>query len=407
MSPNSLRAPLPALLVLLACAVLGLTGRGAMESQAVFFLPLEEAFGWVRSEVAAVYSLCFIALGLSGPLVGLLFDRYGPVPIYAAGVCLSALALALASHADALWQIYLSAGLLLGGGIALMGPVSHAALLSRWFSSRLSSALAASYAASALGMLVTAPYAQWLIETWDWRGAWLAMALSVHALLPLVGLMAWLRAGRGGVASADRARQEGRTDGLSLRQAFRHPGYWGLNISFVLTGIGMYSVLPHSVAMLQQQGFSESDAAWAFGAVGLAAPLGMVGFGWLADRIGRRPAVLLSYACTLAGVASLFIQFSGPSWPGLIVFVVLFGGTFGSRGPAITTIAASLFGGPHFGRIYGTITIAMGLGGALGALVGGFWYDLTGGYTAGLVFSLFSLCVGLLPFALLPSLARA
>lgn len=406
MPTKSVSAVLPALLVLAACCLLAMAGRGALESYAVFLLPLETAMAASRSQVAGVYSLGFVALGLSGPLVGILFDRFGPARIYGAGVLVAATALALASRAEALWQLYVATGLLLGAGVAMMGPVSHAALLSRWFTTRLGSALALSYASSALGMLAMAPYAQSLIGAFGWRGAWLAMAASLLALLPLVVLLARLRAGNGR-ASADGAAGGGaRGHGPSLREALRHPAYWGLNTSFILTGFGMYAVAPHSVALLREQGFSEADAAWAYGAIGLAAPLGMLGFGWLGDRIGRRPAVLISYACTLAGVASLFLQFDQPSFPALIAFVILFGGTFGSRGPAITSIAASIFGGPHFGRIYGTITIAMGLGGAGGALLGGFWYDLTGGYEAGLVFSLLVLLLGLLPFALMPALAQ-
>jgi MFS family permease len=133
----------------------------------------------------------------------------------------------------------------------------------------------------------------------------------------------------------------------------------------------------------------------------------MIGFGWLGDRIGRRNSVLLSYAGTVLGMACLAGLTQGPSLALVAGFVVFFGGTFGSRGPAISAIATSVFRGREMGRIYGCITIGMGLGGALGAWSGGFWHDYTGGYLFGFCFAMVTVSMGGLPFLLVRQLARS
>ena len=86
----------------------------------------------------------------------------------------------------------------------------------------------------------------------------------------------------------------------------------------------------------------------------------------------------------LAGVVERTVV--GVRGPGddvwLWLYVLLFGGSMGSRGPMISTLATLRYRGVHFGRIYGLISIGMGLGGFFGAWLGGLLHDWTDGYAA-------------------------
>jgi MFS family permease len=119
----------------------------------------------------------------------------------------------------------------------------------------------------------------------------------------------------------------------------------------------------------------------------------MIGFSWLADRGGRRIAALLAYACSIAGIAALAMVHGPGDTFFLWSYVLLFGGSMGSRGPMISTLAALRYRGAHFGRIYGLISAGNGVGGFLGAWIGGLLHDVTDGYVAVLIFSAVSLAV--------------
>ena len=67
-----------ALTVLGICMVLNLIGRGTADTYVVFLRPLEQDLGWSRSEMTSVYSIYLLVNGLSSPIVGMLFDRFGP-----------------------------------------------------------------------------------------------------------------------------------------------------------------------------------------------------------------------------------------------------------------------------------------------------------------------------------------
>ena len=55
----------------------GLGGAIAPALFSLFILPLEEAFGWSRSQITLAFTFTMIG-GLSAPFVGRLIDRLGP-----------------------------------------------------------------------------------------------------------------------------------------------------------------------------------------------------------------------------------------------------------------------------------------------------------------------------------------
>src|ERR1700719_3733801 len=91
-----------ALNVLALCFTLSVFGRGLGESFTVFLKPISESFGWDRAQVVSVYSLTWLAGGLTAPLVGRLFDRSGPRIVYSLGLALLGGAFLVAAHAQQL-----------------------------------------------------------------------------------------------------------------------------------------------------------------------------------------------------------------------------------------------------------------------------------------------------------------
>ncbi len=400
-----------ALTLLALCFLCFAAVRGLQESYAVFLLPLETAFGWSRGEVSSVYSIVFFVVGIAGPLVGALSDRWGPIRVMLLGVVLAACAAALASRAETLWHLYLTAGVMIGIAGSCVGFVPMTALLSRWYRERLNTALAVAHSASGAGILILSPAAQGLIDTGGWRFAYLVLAGVMAAALPVFLVFRWrdARAGHPDYRPQPVKREARITESdsrIDLRGALRTTAFWGMAFSYFCTSAAMFLVVLQTPAFLVGAGYSPREAAQAFGLLGLLLPAGMIGFGWLGDRIGRPRAVLISYALTISGIFCLMQLDFGRSTVLLGLFIVMFGGTFGCRGPAMSTIAARVFRGAHFGRIYGFIIVGMGIGGGTGAWLGGYLFDVTGDYRTGLVIAVVVLALGATPFVLVKAIAR-
>jgi len=292
---------------------------------------------------------------------------------------------------------------MLGFGGAAVSGVLSASLLGRWFPTRrLGVALAVAWSASGVGTMLMIPLAQAMITESGWRHAYLVFAIVSAVFVPLLLVLPWRRIA-GGAPGLVRLHAEAGA-GPTVGQAVRDWPFWALTFSFGFTSIGIFSIVPQAMSYLLERGLEGGYAARALAVSGVLTPLGMVGFSWLADRGGRKIAAILAYGCSILGVGALALVHGPADGVWLWIFVLLFGGSQGSRGPMISTLATLRYRGANFGRIYGLIGVGMGLGGFFGAWVGGLLHDLTGGYRAALAMSLVLITVAALPFWTVPAL---
>ena len=372
------------------CFVLGVASRSISDTFTVFVPALQGDFGASRSAITLVYSFALLVGGTGAPIAGWIVDRFGLRALTVVGIVAATLASVGASQATVVWHLYLCLGIVMGFGGASLSGVLSSTLLGRWFpANRLGVALAVAWSASGVGAIVMFPLAEHLIVTQGWRHAYVVFACASAVLLPVLLVLPWRRIERGaiGLVPARASDRPGPTAG----EAVRDWPFWALTFSFALTSVGIFCLVPQTMVYLLERGLDGGYAARALAVAGFLTPLGMIGFSWLADRGGRKIAAILAYACSIAGVGALALV-QGPSddfW--LWLYVLLFGGSMGSRGPMISTLATLRYRGAHFGRIYGLISVGMGLGGFLGAWAGGLLHDWTGGYAAVMVLSVSAL----------------
>lgn len=407
-----LREATPTAVTVVALAFLfNFLGRGVADAFSAFILPLEAEFGWSRQSMTGVFASYMLMAGLASPAAGALFDRFGPRVVYSAGLALLGGGAWLAGGIDSLWQLYASAGLMVGTGVAALGMVCAATLIGRWFTRSLATAISIAYSGFGCGILLMLPLVQYLIETLGWRGAYQTVGLFVLALVPVCLALPWGRlAGRarvrlavaGAPASAGPDTVSGATGDRpadwTLSSAMRSVAYWRLVQVFFFTSVGIYCVSPQIVAFLTESGFTPIAAASAFGFAGLLSTGGMIVTGWLADRLGFARAALLSFGLTSAGILGLLTISYQATLAALVGYVLFFGIAQGARGPIVSTMSNRIFAGRSAGTIYGTIYAAMSVGGACGSLAGGLLHDATGGYRAVFLMSLAAIALAAEPF---------
>ncbi len=361
------------------CLAFSAFSRGASESYVVFLPELSENFGWARVEAASVYGVVMFVGAMAAIPIGHFFDRWGPQRTFSAGLLLLATGLALASQSDALWQFQLCIGLLVGMGVAALGPVPCTALVSRWYDRRLTTRLGAVWASAGLGVLAAAPSVQVLIDAVGWRHAYLTLA-AIFLLAPIaLARLPW-----GALAEGRTDLREGLTPVARPLSHFRLLGtraFAGLASVHFVTAVAMFSIHPQTVAIFIESGLPDIMAASAFGAAGAAGAAGMIGFGWAVDRVHRLGAILFSYVLSVTGMLLLLpLIANGDAWLAW-AFAFTFGLTFGARGPVLAATAASIFGaGSGLGTVIGAMYALGSLGGVVGTAIGGLLHDISGDY---------------------------
>ncbi|MEZ5844878.1 MAG: MFS transporter [Hyphomicrobiaceae bacterium] len=388
------------------CFIMNTIARGATETFAVFLLPVEQAFGTSRSETTLTYAIYMLVHGFAAPFAGQLIDRLGARITYGLGLSLMGLGYYLAGMTTSILQYYAAAGVMPGLGASCLGMVVATSLMSRWFSKRLGSMMALPYAAVGAGVLVIPLVTQMLLQSVSWGEAHRYLGVGILSLLPLVVVLPLGRMTQG--APEWRAqRQAAAARGAPLwplSRAVRTGAFWAMFGVYFWTSVAAYAVLPQSVAFLVEQGFDRVWAASAFGMTGALSVVGILAIGWISDRIGKLGAVTLSYISSLTGILSLVAIFWRPEMVLVYTFVVFFGLMQGARGPIIAAVVATIFRGGAVGAIFGTLSLAMGLGAALGSWGSGLLHDLTGNYLVSFAMAAAASFAGLLTYWSSPSL---
>jgi len=345
------------------------------------FLPvLVGEFHASRGTVAAAFSWAMLIIGISSIAVGPALDRWGPRLVFIAGAVALAAGMGVAAVAPSVWILYLGFGLGGGVGASLLGWVAHGALLGRAKLASPTTAIAVAFGGMGVGPLVMAPIAQRLIMTAGWR--WALALMGAAACVAVVALNVRFHPpgspaaapGEGGGSAAAAWQMAG------LKTALRTWPFWIYFLAFLTIGTGMFSVVGHQVAYVVDRGFAPLFAASVFGVTQVLSGVGRVIFGVVADRVGRAVALATSFAMSIAGIGCLLMVRDAGAVGFLYAFVALFGISFGARGPILVGMSAGHFGGPAFGTIYGAISLAHGLGTALGPWAAGVLFDQTGSY---------------------------
>jgi len=395
--------------LLLICFSIGTVGRMLLEHFPNLVPVFTEEFGWSRSTIASIFSLCSIITGLSGPFAGLLFDRFGPLLVFSSGFALAGSGLLISGHATSLWEMYLGLGVFVGLSAALCGNVTNSTLVTRWFSKKLPLALSIIFAAYGAGSLIGFSLSQYLITHFGWRNAEIFIGIAILCGLVCLCLLPWKRlaAGRKLPTADPKIKLPPTAADVTLREAIRKPAFWGLASIFFITGNGTYGTLFQSVSYLIDKGLAPIEASSYLGLMGAFIPPGMIFCGYLLTRFNIIVIATSTHIVTTLGILSLWLVTDPNDLVFLIAFVCFFGLTAGTRAPIAGSLASRLFSGRNFGVIFGSISIGGGMGVASGSFVSGFIYDITQSYGAAFTYAGICMLAGGLPVLIIPSLRRS
>jgi Major Facilitator Superfamily len=166
----------------------------------------------------------------------------------------------------------------------------------------------------------------------------------------------------------------------TLARALRTSRFWWIVLAYFCALFAWYAIQVHQTKYLIEVGFSPLLAAWALGIVSAIAIPGQIGLGALSDRVGREWVWSIGCLGFAICYGALIALEHVPS-VALLHFMVA---SQGFLGYALTSvmgpIVAEIFEGPHYGHIFGTITVALIGGGAAGPWVAGVIHDATGSY---------------------------
>jgi MFS family permease len=367
---------------------------GQVYAFSVFKIPLSQLIGisksipgadWKQSQLAWIFSLAIVVLGLSAATFGKWLETAGPrKAMFASAVCFSSgfFISFFGVHFHQLWIIYLGYGIIGGIGLGL-GYISPVSTLIKWFPDRPGLSTGLAIMGFGGGAMIGSPLAVKLMAHFRGPGhlgvghTFLIMG-SLYFVFMMFGVFT-IRVPRDGWkpegwAHPAKASAMITTHNVDVNTAFRTPQFWLLWIVLCMNVTAGIGILEQASPMIQDLFRGSVSPVAAAGFVGLLSLFNMGGrFFWasVSDFIGRKPTYFLFFA---AGAVLYFFvpQTGGDHLNSVKLFVAITCVLLSMYGGGFATIPAYLrdmFGTHNVSAIHGRLLTAWSTAGVLGPLL--------------------------------------
>ena len=354
---------------------------------AVFVYPISLELGWSRTLISGAASLGGILSIAGSPPVGWAVDKFGSRIILTIGIIILGISTLSLTWATIPFIFYVSYAI---GRVIFTGPIPIAAsvVVARWFIKKRGRATGMLSFCHTGGMIVFPAVASLVIHLHSWQIAWLVLGILVLtiSLIPVALLIVQIPEDVGLLPDGENPDTREIADSQeqyldepiwSLEQAVKTPALWILALStgfvyFIQAGTNL-----HLGAYLIDQGLSQgtSNLAIVYSAIGAAAA--SLIWGWTSEKLPIRyvfggVGLLMGISIGLFTLADTRVE--------AYVYAFLFGAAVGGIIVVPPVAYADYFGRKSLGAIRGLTEPFLALGQAIGSVLSGVIFDITGTY---------------------------
>jgi MFS family permease len=253
-------------------------------------LPIQREFAISKTTIGLLTSVALIASAFGGIVFGRLADRIGRVRAMTWSILIYSFATAGLASANALWQLIAWRTLV---GIGMGGEWSSGSVLvaETWPAEHRAKAMGIMQSGWAIGAIIAASLSAVVLERFGWR------VLFLFGALPAIAAFVIRRGVQEPAIWRERKQTNTRWLDIFAPALLRKTIIATLLAASVLIAFwGVVSWLPAFLATPVSDGGAgltmTKSARWII-LLQIGAFLGYITFGWIADRIGRRPAFTL------------------------------------------------------------------------------------------------------------------
>jgi len=345
----------------------------------IFFKPIMFEFGWNRAMLSGAFSAAWIVTGFAGIAMGGLNDRFGPRIIISVCGALIGIGYILMSQVQEAWQLYLFYGIIAGSGLSVSLPLMST--IARWFTRQRTLMTGILVAGTGVGALIGPPIADSLISAFGWRTSYIILGIVV--LVIVIPVSQLLRRDPSQIKQINLPNKttqqelDSETTGFSLKKAANTVQFWLTFFMLFCSGYLLYAAQIHLAPHITDLGFSATTAAAILAVMGGTSIVGRIALGMAGDKIGNKSIFAIGLGITF--FTFIWLLFSRDEW-WLFLFAAIFGIAYGGCISQQSPLIANLFGLKSHGLVMGVNGFGFTIGSALGPLLTGYMFDISGNY---------------------------
>jgi len=234
-----------------------------------------------------------------------------------------------------------------------------------------------------VGLLVMPLVASILIAGSGWRTSYIVIGVTVMVLLIAIGQLLRRDPARVGLLpdgnrESQAASSKPAETGFYLHEALRTRQFWTICLAYLATMFCVLIIMVHIVPHATDAGISSTTAAGILSTIGGISMAGRFVIGIAIDRIGNRHSMIICLILFIS--ALLWLQMARELWM-LYLFAVFYGFAHGGLLTVVSPIVAEYFGLRSHGVLFGIVFFSSTVGGAIGPVIAGHIFDITGSYS--------------------------
>jgi MFS family permease len=392
---TAISKPLPwyftPMVVLVAGCIVAIINFGIRSTFGLFTAPISEAYQWPRETYSLALALQNLNWGIATPIAGMLADRYGSARVVIFGAIVYAIGVWLMSFVNTPILFHLSAGLLIGIGVAFSSFGIVMAALGRIVPpEKRSWAFGLATASGSLGQFIFAPLAGALQPAYGWPTTLVILAASALLII----LFALPLFAQPGTSNKQTAGETSLTMPQAIGKAFGHNSYLLLVAGFFVCGFQLAFVTVHLPPDLASKGITKEFAGFAMGFIGLFNVIGAYSAGVLGGKREKRLPLASIYLLRSVVITAFILL------PVTQLTTLMFTATLGflwlSTVPFTMGLITVMFGTRYMATLYGFVFLSHQVGSFFGVWLGGKLFDKYDSYLP-----VWWMCVALGVFAFL------
>lgn len=366
----------------IAAAITWLTlvaSAGYRSAPAVLIVPLEDAFGWSRSQISLAISVNILLYGLTAPFAAALMERFTVRKVVMSALSAVSIGAFLTIFMTKPWHLILLWGVVVGIGTGSMALVFAATIASRWFMQRRGLVTGALTAAAATGQLVFLPALSSIAMNHGWKSVSITIAVAAAAVIPLIwwGLNEHpsdvghkpYGAPEDYVVPEKMQGGAARNAIYALKESSKKLDFWLLFGTFFVCGLTTNGLIgTHFIPAAHDHGMGEVVAASLLALIGVFDVIGTLGSGYLTDRIDPRKLLVFYYGFRGLSLMLLPSILFASVHPSTLVFVIFYGLDWVATVPPTIALCRTVLGPKYGAVVYGWVFTGHQIGASVAAL---------------------------------------
>lgn len=172
-------------------------------------------------------------------------------------------------------------------------------------------------------------------------------------------------------------RKSTQPQGVSVLDAIKSREFISLYAARSICSLGVFMPFVHLVPYALDRGIPQSTAVLLLGMIGIGSTAGRFFLGSLADRMGRRPTLIVMHVCMALSLTDW--AFSSGVWS-LGAFAFVYGVFYGGWVAVLPAVVMDCFGGRNVSSIIGVLFTSVAFGTLVAPAVAGFAFDANHSY---------------------------